>query len=90
MEKDRMTLPVPSVVDITSKLNVLNKKFQGHGQLVSVAYDDEHRSVRYNTCVMESPAFPDKLLTNFSTCKALMDSGTPLKLEEFNRRFADF
>lgn len=107
MEKDGMALPGPSdpkwlmdwapLVDITPKLNVLNKKFRGHGQLVSVACDNEHRSIRYRTCVMESPAFPDKLLTNFSTHKALMDSGTPfsrekytgtiVKLEEFNHRF---
>lgn len=67
-----MTLPVPSdpkwlmdsapPVDITPKLNVLNKKFQGHGQLVSVAGDNEHRSIRYKTCLMESPAFSDNLL----------------------------
>uniref|UniRef100_A0A669DFX6 SPIN-DOC-like zinc-finger domain-containing protein n=1 Tax=Oreochromis niloticus TaxID=8128 RepID=A0A669DFX6_ORENI len=109
MEKDGVSLPVLSdpkwlmdlafLVDITHELNVLNKKLQGQGQLVSAAYDN----VR---------AFSTKLAlwkaqlsqTNpchFPACKALVDAGTPfsgdkyvdviLRLqEEFDHRFADF
>ena len=50
MEKDGMTVSVLSdpkwlmdlafLVDITQELNVLNKKLQGQGQLVSAAYDN--------------------------------------------------
>lgn len=109
MEKDGVAVPALSdpkwlmdlafLVDITHELNLLNKKLQGQGQLVSAAYDN----VR---------AFSPKLLlwkaqlsqTNlchFPACKALMDAGTSFsdkmyvdaifKLqEEFDHRFADF
>ena len=109
MEKHGLAVPVLSdpkwlmdlafFVDITHELNVLNKKLQGQGQLVSAAYD----TVR---------AFCTKLMlwkaqlsqTNhchFPACKALVDAGTPfsgekyveaiLKLqEEFDHKFADF
>ncbi|KAA8577441.1 hypothetical protein FQN60_017513 [Etheostoma spectabile] len=95
MEKDGMAVPVLSdpkwlmalafLVDITQELNVLNKKLQGQGQLVSAAYDNLSQT---NLC-------------HFPACKALMDVGTSfssekyadaiMKLqEEFDRRFADF
>ncbi|CAI5657912.1 unnamed protein product [Oreochromis niloticus] len=109
MEKDGVSVPVLTdpkwlmdlafLVDRTHELNVLNKKLQGQGQLVSAAYD----SVR---------AFSTKLalwkaqlcqtnLCHFPACKALVDAGTPfsadkyvdviLRLqEEFDHRFADF
>lgn len=50
MEKDGVSVPVLTdpkwlmdlafLVDITHELNVLNKKLQGQGQLVSAAYDN--------------------------------------------------
>lgn len=109
MDKDGMAVPVLSdpkwlmdlafLVDITQELNVLNKKLQGQGQLVSVAYD----SVRaFSTkLVLWKAQLSQTNLCHFPACKALMDSGTPfsgekyadtiLKLqEEFDHRFADF
>ncbi|KAA8591586.1 hypothetical protein FQN60_016960 [Etheostoma spectabile] len=95
MEKDGMAVPVLSdpkglmdlafLVDITQELNVLNKKLQGQGQLVSAAYDNLFQT---NLC-------------HFPGCMALMDVCTPfsgekyadaiMKLQqEFDRRFADF
>ena len=50
MEMDGVVVPVLSdpkwlmdlafLVDITQELNILNKKLQGQGQLVTVAYDN--------------------------------------------------
>ena len=49
------------LVDITHELNVLNKKLQGQGQLVSAAYE-QRESILHKTYVMESLALSDKLL----------------------------
>lgn len=66
MEKDGITVPVLSdpkwlmdlafVVDITQELNVLNKKLQGQGQLVSAAYDNV-RAFSTNVCYGK-PSYP--------------------------------
>ncbi|KAM9781380.1 general transcription factor II-I repeat domain-containing protein 2-like [Syngnathus typhle] len=109
MEKDGVAVPVLSdpkwlmdlafLVDITHELNVLNKKLQGQGQLVSAAYDNVRA---FSTKLMLWKAHLSQTnLCHFPTCKALIDSGTPfssekyvdaiLKLEEeFKQRFADF
>ncbi|XP_069792252.1 LOW QUALITY PROTEIN: general transcription factor II-I repeat domain-containing protein 2-like [Narcine bancroftii] len=109
MEKDGVAVPVLSdskwlmdlafLVDITNELNVLNKKLQGQGQLVSAAYDN----VRAFSAklVLWKAQLSQTNLCHFPACKALMDSGTPfsgekyvdviLKLqEEFDHRFVDF
>ncbi|KAL6466892.1 hypothetical protein MHYP_G00246960 [Metynnis hypsauchen] len=109
MEKDGVAVPMLSdpkwlmdlafLVDITHELNVLNKKLQGQGQLVSTAYD----SVRAFSAklVLWKVQLSQTNLCHFPACKTLMDAGTPfsgekyvdviLKLqEEFDHRFADF
>lgn len=87
------------LVDITQELNVLNKKLQGQGQLVSAAYDNVRA---FSTkLVLWKAQLSQTNLCHFPACKALMDVGTPfsgekyadaiMKLqEEFDRRFADF
>lgn len=109
MEKDGMAVPLLSdskwlmdfafLVDITQELNVLNKKLQGQGQLVSAAYDNVRA---FSTkLVLWKAQLSQTNLCHFPACKALMDVGTPfsgekyadaiMKLqEEFDRRFADF
>ncbi|KAK0154547.1 General transcription factor II-I repeat domain-containing protein 2 [Merluccius polli] len=109
MEQDGMEAPELSdpkwlmdfafLVDITHELNVLNKKLQGPGQLVSAAYDNvkafSTKLVLWKTQVSQ------KNLCHFPACKALADKGTPFSCEEyveaivklqeeFNHRFADF
>ncbi|KAL6466076.1 hypothetical protein MHYP_G00262090 [Metynnis hypsauchen] len=109
MEKDGVAVPMLSdpkwlmdlafLVDITHELNVLNKKLQGQGQLVSAAYDN----VRAFSAklVLWKVQLSQTNLCHFPACKALMDAGTPfsgekyvdviLKLqEEFDHRFANF
>lgn len=87
------------LVDITHELNALNKKPQGQGQLVSVAYDNV--STFCTKLVLWKAQLSQTNLCHFPACKALVDAGTPLsdekyveailKLhEEFDRRFADF
>ncbi|KAL3841593.1 hypothetical protein ACJMK2_019710 [Sinanodonta woodiana] len=107
MEKDGVVVPVLSdhkrlmdlvfLVDITQELNVLNKKLQGQGQRCSVAYDNV-RAFCTKLVLWKAQLF-QRNLCHFPTCKALMDSGTPLskytdaiaKLqEEFDHRFSDF
>lgn len=109
MEKDGVPVPVLSdpkwlmdlafLVDITHELNVLNKKLQGQGQLVSVAYDNVRAFA--TKLVLWKAQLSHKNLCHFPACKALMDSGTTFsgekyadtigKLqEEFDHRFADF
>ncbi|XP_069819639.1 general transcription factor II-I repeat domain-containing protein 2A-like [Dendropsophus ebraccatus] len=109
MEKDGVAVPLLSdpkwlmdlafLVDITHELNVLNKKLQGQGQLVSAAYDNVRA---FSTKLMLWKAqLSQTNLCHFPSCKELMDAGTPfsgeeyvdviLKLqEEFDHRFADF
>ncbi len=109
MEKDGMTVPVLSdpkwlmdlalLVDITQELNVLNKKLQGQGQLVSAAHDNVRA---FSTkLVLWKAQLSHTNICHFPACKALVDVGTPfsgekyadaiMKLqEEFDRRFADF
>ncbi|XP_076850343.1 general transcription factor II-I repeat domain-containing protein 2A-like [Brachyhypopomus gauderio] len=109
MEKDGMAVPVLSdpklimdlafLVDISQELNVLNKKLQGQGQLVSAAYDNIRA---FSTKLgLWKAQLSQTIICHFPACKALMDSGTPfsgekyadviLKLqEEFDHRFADF
>lgn len=109
MEKDGVAVPVLSdpkwlmdlafLVDITHELNVLNKKLQGQGQLVSAAYDNVRA---FSTkLVLWKAQLSQTNLCHFPACKALADAGTPfsgekyvdviLKLqEEFDHRFADF
>ncbi|KAF1388875.1 hypothetical protein PFLUV_G00067390 [Perca fluviatilis] len=109
MEKDGVAVPVLSdpkwlmdlafLVDITHELNVLNKKLQGQGQLVSAAYDNVRA---FSTkLVLWKAQLSQTNLCHFPACKALVDAGTPfsgekyvdviLKLqEEFDHRFADF
>ncbi|KAM3838284.1 general transcription factor II-I repeat domain-containing protein 2A-like [Diretmus argenteus] len=87
------------LVDMTQELNVLNKKIQGPGQMVSAAYD----SVKaFSTkLVLWKAQVSQKNLCHFPACKALADKGNPfscdqyvdaiMKLqEEFEHRFADF
>lgn len=104
-----MAVPMPSdpkwfmdlafLVDITSELNLLNKKLQGQRLLITTAYDNV-KAFSTKWSFMESPA----LSTNrcrFLALKALMDAGWPLHgekyadgivklLEEFDHRFVDF
>lgn len=109
MEKDGVAVPVLSdpewlmdlafLVDITHELNVLNKKLQGQGQLVSAAYDNVRA---FSTkLVLWKAQLSQTNLCHFPACKALVDAGTPfsgekyvdaiLKLQkEFDHRFADF
>lgn len=106
MEKDGMAVPLLKwlmdfafLVDITQELNVLNKKLEGQGQLVSAAYDNVRA---FSTkLVLWKAQLSQTNLCHFPACKALMDVGTPfsgekyadaiMKLqEEFDRRFADF
>uniref|UniRef100_A0A8C1SJ23 Uncharacterized protein n=1 Tax=Cyprinus carpio TaxID=7962 RepID=A0A8C1SJ23_CYPCA len=106
MEKDGMAVPLLKwlmdfafLVDITQELNVLNKKLEGQGQLVSAAYDNVRA---FSTkLVLWKAQLSQTNLCHFPACKALMDVGTPfsgekyadaiMKLqEEFDHRFADF
>ncbi len=87
------------LVDITQELNVLNKKLQGMGQLVSPAYDNVRA---FSTKpVLWKAQLSQTNLCHVPACKALMDVGTPFSgekyadavkkaTEEFHRRFADF
>ena len=108
MEKDGVAVPVLSdpkwfmdlaLVDITQELNVLNKKLQGQGQLVSAAYDNVRAFVHNTKLVLWKTQLSQT--SHFPAFKALMDAGTPfsgekyadaiVKLqEEFDHRFADF
>ncbi|KAK2833783.1 hypothetical protein Q5P01_017672 [Channa striata] len=109
MENDGVAVPVLSdpkwlmdlafLVVITYELNILNKKLQGQGQLVSAAYDNIRAFSK--KLVLWKAQLSQKNLCHFPTCKALMDAGTPfsdknyvdaiLKLqEEFDLRFSDF
>ena len=87
------------LVDITQELNVLNKKLQVQGQLVSAAYDN----VRAFSAklVLWKAQLSQTNLCHFPACKALMDEGTTFTVEkysdaivkrqeEFDHRFADF
>ncbi|KAK9523776.1 hypothetical protein VZT92_017673 [Zoarces viviparus] len=85
MEKDGMAVPVLSdpkwlmdlafLVDITQELNVLNKKLQGQGQLVSAAYDNVRA---FSTkLVLWKAQLSQTNFCHFPTCKALMGAGTP-------------
>ncbi|XP_077480640.1 general transcription factor II-I repeat domain-containing protein 2A-like [Stigmatopora argus] len=87
------------LVDITHDLNVLNKKLQGQGQLVSAAYDNVRAFC--TKLVLWKAQLSQTNLCHFPACKALVDAGTPFsgekyaeaisKLqEEFDHRFADF
>ncbi|KAM9848068.1 general transcription factor II-I repeat domain-containing protein 2A-like [Aulostomus maculatus] len=109
MEKDEVAVHVLSdpkwlmdlafLVDITHELNVLNKKLQGQGQLVSAAYDNVRA---FSTKLMLWKAqLSQTNLCHFPACMALVDAGTSfsgekyvdaiVKLqEEFDHRFADF
>lgn len=101
MEKDGMSVPVLSdpkwlmdlafLDDITQELNVLNKKLQGQGQLISAAYDNVRASSK--KLVLWKAQLSQTNLCHFPACKVLMASGAnPIgKLqEEFDHRFADF
>ena len=109
MEKDGVAVPVLSdpkwlmdlafLVDITHELNVLNKKLQGQGQLVSAAYDNVRA---FSTkLVLWKAQLSQTNLCHFPACKALLNAGTPFSgekyvdalmrlQEEFDHRFADF
>ncbi|XP_066515342.1 general transcription factor II-I repeat domain-containing protein 2A-like [Hoplias malabaricus] len=109
MEKDGVAVPMLSdpkwlmdlafLVDITHELNVLNKKLQGQGQLVSAAYDNV-RAFSAKLMLWKAQLSQTNLC-HFPACKALMDAGTPFSgekyvdailmlQEEFDHRFADF
>ena len=108
MEKDGVVVAVLSdpkwlmdlafLVDITHELNVLNKKLQGQGQLVSVVNDNLRAFC--TKLVLWKAQLSQRNLCHFPTCKVLMDSGTPFsskntdaiaKLQkEFDHRFAVF
>uniref|UniRef100_A0A803K7I5 DUF4371 domain-containing protein n=1 Tax=Xenopus tropicalis TaxID=8364 RepID=A0A803K7I5_XENTR len=87
------------LVDITQRLNVLNKMLQGQGQLVSAAYDNVRA---FSTkLVLWKSQLSQTNLCHFPACKELVDAGIPFsgekyvdaifKLEkEFDHRFADF
>ena len=86
-------------VDITHELNVLNKKLQGQGQLLSAAYDNVRAFC--TKLMLWKAQLSQTNLCHFPACKALVDACTPfsgekyveaiLKLqEECNHRFADF
>lgn len=87
------------LVDITHKLNVLNKMLQGPGQLISAAYDNVRA---FSTkLVLWKSQLSQTNLCHFPACKELVDTGIPFsgekyvdaifKLEkEFDHRFADF
>lgn len=88
------------LVDITHELNVLNKKLQGQGQLVSAACDDV-TAFCTKLIMLWRAQLSQTNLCHFPACKALVDAGTPfsrekyveaiLKLrEEFDHRFVDF
>ena len=108
MEKHGVAVPVLSdpkwlmdlafFVDTTHQLNVLKKKLQGHGHLVSAAYDNVRAFC--TKLMLWKAQLSQTNLCNFPACKALVDAGTPfsvekyvesiLKLqEEFGHRFAD-
>ncbi|KAI3351118.1 hypothetical protein L3Q82_005683 [Scortum barcoo] len=84
MEKDGVNVPVLSdpewlmdlvfLVDITHELNVLNKKLQGQGQLVSAAYDNHARHLDAGT-PLSGEKYVDAILE---------------LQKEFDHRFADF
>ncbi|KAK7916070.1 hypothetical protein WMY93_011831 [Mugilogobius chulae] len=87
------------LVDITQELNVLNKKLQGQGQLVSAAYDNV-RAFSTKLALWKAQV-SQKNLCHFPACKTLMDESTPFSAEkyvdaivklqeEFEHRFADF
>ena len=109
MEKHGVAVPVLSdpkwlmdlafFVDITHELNVLNKKLEGQGHLVSAAYDNVRAFC--TKLMLWKAQLSQTNLCHFPACKALVDAGTPfsgekyveaiLKLqEEFDHRFADF
>ena len=87
------------LVDITHELNVLNKKLEGQGQLVSAAYDNVRA---FSTkLVLWKAQLSQTNLCHFPACKALLNAGTPFSgekyvdaimrlQEEFDHRFADF
>ena len=65
------------LVDITQELNVLNKKLQGQGQLVSAAYDNVRA---FSTkLVLWKAHLSQANLCHFPSCKALMDAGTTIQ-----------
>ena len=85
MEKDWVPIPALTdpkwlmdlafLVDITHELNVLNKKLQGQGQLVSAAYDNVRA---FSTKLMLWKAqLSQTNLCHFPACKAVVDAGTP-------------
>ena len=89
MEKVGMAVPVLSdpkwlmdlafLVDITQELNVLNKKLQGQGQLVSAAYDNVRA---FSTkLVLWKAQLSQTNLCHFPACKALMYEGTLFTVE---------
>ena len=88
MEKEGVGVPVLNepkwlmdlafLVDITQELNVLNKKLQGQGQLVSAAYDNV-RTFSAKLVLWKSQLFQINLC-HFPVCKALSDAGTPFFL----------
>ena len=86
-------------VDITYELNILNKKLQGQGQIVSAAYEKVRAFC--TKLMLWKTQLSQTSLCHFPACKALVDAGTPfsgekyleaiLKLhEEFNQKSADF
>ncbi|XP_042589393.1 general transcription factor II-I repeat domain-containing protein 2-like [Cyprinus carpio] len=87
MEKDGMAVPLLSdskwlmdfafLVDITQELNVLNKKLQGQGQLVSAAYDNALMDVgtpfsgeKYADAIMKLQEEFDRRFADFKTHRA--------------------
>jgi hypothetical protein len=86
------------LVDITQELNILNKKLQGQGQLVNVAYDNI-RAFSTKLMLWKSQ-LANTNLNHFQSCKSLVDAGAPFSgkyttaienlQEEFDQRFADF
>ena len=87
------------LVEVMHELNVLNKKLQGQGHLVSAAYDNVKAFT--TKLVLWKAQLSQTNLCHFPACKVLANAGTPfsgkkyadaiLKLqEEFDHRFADF
>ena len=68
-----MAMDLAFLVDITQEQNVLNKKLQDQGQLVSAAYDNVRA---FSTkLVLWKALLSQTNLCHFPACKALMDSG---------------
>ena len=81
LSEPKWLMDLAFLIDITHELNVLNKKLQGQGQLVSAAYDNV-RTFSAKLVLWKSHLSQINLC-HFPACKALSDAGTPFSGEKY-------